>query len=131
MGIDRLTGFARVSNSLASMVALFSLYILFMFKNKIFKVLLISITIFSLLLTTSKVTILAYILSLLYSFFVRRNSLKKSICSLIILIGCMLPIVSVIYKFNMSESLNDQLKVMILGSFDDRLVNTWPRVLIS
>lgn len=127
-GFDRLAGFARTSAALAIILSCLSFFLIGKIKNKLYAIILFVLTLSGILLTTSKGVFLAFLLAGLYLIFIRKPSLKKTIHIIIISIGIILPTLSIFFEYNISNSITDPDEVILLASFDDRLVNTWPSI---
>lgn len=127
-GFDRLAGFARTSAGLATILSCFSFFLIGRIKNNLFAIILFILTLFGILLTTSKGVIIAFLLAGLYLVFIKSSQLKKTIHIIIISIGIILPILSIFFEYNISDNITNPDEVILLASFDDRLLNTWPSI---
>lgn len=127
-GLDRLAGFARTSAGLAIILSCFSLFLIGKIKNNFFVITLFILTLFGIALTTSKGVIIAFLLAGLYIVFIKSYQLKKLIHIIIISIGIILPTLSILFEYNISDNITNPDEVILLASFDDRLLNTWPSV---
>lgn len=125
-GEDRIAGFSRLSASLAIMIAVFSIYINAYIKSNLYRFLLFTITIYSVILTTNKTTVISYLLSfLIYHIFEKRNTLRVIFYSITV-IGIALPIIGIFMEYSIKTQGLSALTKSLLFSFDDRLTNTWP-----
>ena len=123
-GIDRLAGFARMSATAAFYLVASSLFLYSYTKSWRLKLVIALIAFPAILLTTNKAGIGGFILGLasmlLWGF---PRIYKISVFSLTSLV-LYLP-VTTLYK-NYVVNLNDEVSIILLASFEDRLINTWP-----
>jgi hypothetical protein len=125
-GEDRIAGFSRLSASLAIMIAIFSIYINAYIKSNLIRYSLFAITLYSVIVTTNKTTVISYLLSfIIYHIFEKRNSLRVIFYS-ITAVGVALPIIGIFMEYSIKTQGLSTLTKSLLFSFDDRLTNTWP-----
>lgn len=123
-GIDRLAGFARMSATAAFYLVASSLFLFSYTKSWRVKLAIALFAFPAILLTTNKAGIGGFMLGLASMFLLGFPSIYKlSVFSLTSLV-LYLP-VSTLYK-NYVVNLNDEVSLILLASFEDRLINTWP-----
>ena len=127
-GIDRLAGFGRSSATTAVILSCLSLFIIGETKNKVLATFLFFLTFVGIAFTTTKSVVLAYLLAGLYSAFVYSAFLKRIVHTIIVIVGLALPTMSIFFEYNISDKITDPDEVILMASFDDRLLNTWPSV---
>ena len=122
--IERPAGFARLSAAAAIIIGISSIFYIMSFKKSLLKFILFLLSFATIIITTSKSTAAAYVLvaPLMFNKKIRKYYAPLSIlCSL--LLGVSLPLSSITYGIELP--INDSI---LLTSFQDRLINTWPNV---
>jgi hypothetical protein len=126
--IDRLAGFARVSNVLSIMIAIFSLYLLMFIRSRLLFATVCVVAFFSILLTTSKTPTVAFLFTLGLLALIRYRWTSAWIFVIAVSMGVILPAMGVIHDFDPNAASGNSEGG--LASFYDRLVNTWPHLII-
>jgi hypothetical protein len=122
---DRIAGFARVSNILSILIAIYSLYLLILLRSRLLWLLVTPVALYAIVLTTSKAPAAAFALTLALMLISRMRWTTRIACTVIVLAGLALPVVGMLYDFDMhTVSSSDSA----LGTLYDRLINTWPNV---
>lgn len=119
---DRLAGFARMSTSLAVMIALYSLFLAAFLQSRLLRLMLYPIAFGAIILTTNKSTAAAYLLTLMMLFFAAYRLPSASAFFIAVVVGLALPAASLMLNIPQNEAYSDGL----LASFNDRLINSWP-----
>lgn len=123
---DRIAGFARVSNVLSIMIALYTLYLLMFLRSGLLKVALSLVAMYAIVLTTSKAPAAAFALTMGLLFIQRMTWTCRILCVVVVAFGLLLPTLGLIYTFDM-RTVSDGGSS--LASLYDRLNNTWPRLI--
>ena len=126
MGIERPAGFARLSAAASIIVGLTSIFTIFFSKNSLFKITIFFITLLTIFVTTNKSVLIAYLFIAPLYFTSLRLYFKIPSVFLAVFMGLALPIFSVMG--NVSLDLKSDMDLLVLASFEDRLINTWPNV---
>jgi len=121
---DRIAGFARVSNVLAALIAVYCLYLSYFARSYTLWLLMALTGLFGILLTTSKAPAAAFAFTLMLMLGRRFPWSTYLLLLLGVVGGLLLPILSLIRDFDPHVVTSDSG----LASFYDRLVNTWPNV---
>jgi hypothetical protein len=125
---DRIAGFARVSNILSILIAIYSLYMLMLLRSRLLLVLLSPVALYAIVLTTSKAPAAAFALTLGLLLISRMRWTTRIVCVITVLVGLLLPVVGLMNDFDMhTVSSSDS----VLGTLYDRLINTWPNVAVA
>jgi hypothetical protein len=122
---DRIAGFARVSNVLSILIAIYSLYLLILLRSRLLWLLVTPIALYAIVLTTSKAPAAAFALTLALLLISRMRWTTRIACTVIVLAGLALPVVGMLYDFDMHTVSSSNSS---LGTLYDRLINTWPNV---
>lgn len=127
MGLERVTGFSRVSSSLAIMLAVFALFLTASEKsNKTYIICVTLLVFYCIFLTTSKSVLVAYLVALFATFFLRLRLIKIFLATIVV-IGLCLPFSIVFLKYQgLSQLITSDFGVFLLASFDARVTYTWP-----
>ena len=120
--VDRLAGFARVSNVLSIIIAVHTLYLVMFVRSKILLFMIGMISLYGIVLTTSKAPAMAFLLTLLLLMVLNLHWTSRFLMIITVLIGLALPIASLLHDFDP----NGVTHPGGFASFYDRLVNTWP-----
>lgn len=123
--VDRLAGFARVSNLLSIMIAIFSLYLLMFIRSWTLFAALCAVALFGIILTTSKTPTVAFIFTLGLLAIVRFRWTSACVFVIAVSIGVMLPAIGLICTFDPNAASGDGG----MASLYDRLINTWPNLI--
>jgi hypothetical protein len=119
---DRLAGFARMSTSLAVMIALYSLFIAAFLQSRLLRMMLYPLAFGAIFLTTNKSTAAAYLLTLLMLFLAGYRMPSATAFFIAVVTGMALPIASLLMNIPQSEAYSASM----LASFNDRLIHSWP-----
>jgi hypothetical protein len=120
--VDRLAGFARVSNVLSIIIAIHTLYLVMFVRSKLLIFLIGMISLYGIVLTTSKAPAMAFMFTLLLLMALNMHWTSRFLMIINVVIGLGLPIMSLLYDFDP----NAVSSPSAFSSFYDRLVNTWP-----
>ncbi|NBA78618.1 hypothetical protein GOQ04_23890 [Emticicia sp. ODNR4P] len=123
---DRPAGFSRVSSSLAVILGLSALFLIALQKSKVLKFLYFIIASWMILLTTNKSSFIAFLLAIIFYLVSPRS--KKTMFMSTIVIGILLPIMGIFFKYSLGDTLSNETFFLIAASFEDRLIITWPSV---
>jgi len=125
--VDRLAGFARVSNVLSIMIALYSLYLLMFIRSwALFGALCVAALV-GIVLTTSKTPTVAFMFTLAMLVIIRYRWTSNLLFLLAVLMGVILPLMSLAHNFDPYQASGNSDSSM--ASLYDRLVNTWPNLI--
>jgi hypothetical protein len=122
---DRIAGFARVSNVLSILIALYTIYLLTFIKPLFFRLVLSAVAMYAIVLTTSKAPAAAFALTMGLLFIQRMTWTCRILCMLVVGFGLLLPTLGLMYDFDMRTVSSGGSS---LASLYDRLNNTWPRL---
>ena len=122
---DRIAGFARVSNVLSIMIALFTLYLLMFLRSGMAKVVLSAVAMYAIVLTTSKAPAAAFALTMGLLFIQRMTWTCRLLCVVVVAFGLLLPTLGLMHTFDMRTVSEGGSS---LASLYDRLNNTWPKI---
>lgn len=126
MEIDRPAGFSRLSAAAAIMISISSIFYIVSSRKLISKFFIFLLTFATLIATTNKSAIVGFILTApLLIKTVRKYFMSTSIV-LAILIGILLPLLSIYEVIDFVIDLKNPVEVALLDSFRDRILNTWP-----
>ncbi|TWI47272.1 hypothetical protein IQ22_04336 [Pseudomonas duriflava] len=120
---DRPAGFARLSTALAMMIGLYALYLNAFLRSHLLKLTLFMVALYAIVLSTNKSTAAAFTLTSLM-LLVSAYTLPSLIAYVLaVFMGIALPVIGLIVRFNvhLANAADNPL-----GSFYDRLINTWP-----
>ena len=120
--VDRLAGFARISNVLSIIIALHTLYLVMFVRSKALLVAIGMVSLYGIVLTTSKAPGMAFLFTLLLLFVLNLHWSSRFLMILNVAVGIGLPILSLMHDFDPTKVTSPD----VLSSFYDRLVNTWP-----
>lgn len=124
----RLSGFTRISNTVSN-ILLYTISIIIVYKKK--KMLYLFIGLIPMLFTLTKVNIAIYFLFMIFVTFFRylpqekRIAILKITCSIFVISGISLPLLSLLISGLFKNATSDIL-LILFASFDDRLINSWP-----
>lgn len=122
---DRVAGFARVSNILSTLIALYSLYMMLLLRSLPLRLVLGAVAFGAIVLTTSKAPAGAFALTLGLLMIQRLTWTCRILFVLIVAIGLLLPLMGLLYDFDAHTVSRGGSS---LASLYDRLNNTWPRL---
>lgn len=122
---DRVAGFARVSNILSGLIALYSLYLLLFLRSLMLKTILCSVALVAIVMTTSKAPAAAFVLTLTLMLMLRLHWTCRVLCVLVVATGLMLPLLGLLHDFDPHTVSSSSSS---LASLYDRLNNTWPNL---
>lgn len=120
--VDRLAGFARVSNVLSIIIAVHTLYLVMFVRSKLLLLLIGMVSLTGIILTTSKAPAMAFLFTLALLMALRMPWTSRLLMIINVGIGMALPVMSLLIDFDA----NGTTSAGVLSSFYDRLVNTWP-----
>ncbi|SQG01034.1 membrane protein [Paucimonas lemoignei] len=120
---DRIAGFARVSNVLSILIAIYALYVAMFIRSRLLLLALSVAALYGIVLTTSKAPAGAYALTMGLLLISHLRWTTRIVCVFAVVGGLALPLVGLLYDFDMRtvSSSSDSL-----SSLYDRLINTWP-----
>ena len=120
---DRIAGFARVSNVLSILIAIYALYVAMFIRSRLLLLALSVAALYGIVLTTSKAPAGAYTLTMGLLLISHLRWTTRIVCVFAVVGGLALPLVGLLYDFDMRtvSSSSDSL-----SSLYDRLINTWP-----
>ncbi|MDU8501721.1 hypothetical protein RYB01_21395 [Pseudomonas syringae] len=123
--LDRVAGFARVSNVLSIMIAFYTLYLIMFLRSRLMMIMLSAMALYAIVLTTSKAPAAAFALTLILLLLRRMSWTCRTLCSVVVGIGLLLPTLGLIvspdaYAVSSGGS---------LASLYDRMINTWPNLI--
>ncbi|AAZ33269.1 hypothetical protein QCD83_07210 [Pseudomonas savastanoi pv. phaseolicola] len=123
--VDRIAGFARVSNVLSIMIAFYTLYLIMFLRSRLMMILLSAVALYAIVLTTSKAPAAAFALTLILLLLRRMSWTCRTLCIVVAGIGLLLPTLGLIvspdaYAVSSGGS---------LASLYDRMINTWPNLI--
>ncbi|EGH05618.1 hypothetical protein PSYAE_27388 [Pseudomonas amygdali pv. aesculi str. 0893_23] len=123
--VDRIAGFARVSNVLSIMIAFYTLYLIIFVRSRLMMMLLSAVALYAIVLTTSKAPAAAFALTLILLLLRRMSGTCRTLCIVVVGIGLLLPTLGLIvspdaYAVSSGGS---------LASLYDRMINTWPNLI--
>lgn len=122
---DRVAGFARVSNVLSILIALYTIYLLTFMRSTLAKIVLSAVAMYAIVLTTSKAPAAAFALTMGLLFIQRMTWTCRVLCVVVVAFGLLLPVLGLMYDFDMRTVSEGGSS---LASLYDRLNNTWPRL---
>lgn len=122
---DRIAGFARVSNVLSILIAIFSLYMIVLLRSRLLLFVLGPLALYGIVLTTSKAPAAAFALTIGLLLISRLRWTTRIVCSLTVLVGLALPVLGLLHDFDMHSISNSS---SVLATLYDRLINTWPNI---
>ena len=122
---DRSAGFARVSNTLSILIAIYSLYIAMFLRSRLLILALSLVALYGIVLTTSKAPAGGYLLTMGLLLIARMRWTTRAACVGAVVVGMVLPLIGLIYDF---DARTVSSAGSSLASLYDRLNNTWPNV---
>lgn len=122
---DRAAGFARVSNVLSIMLALYTIYLLMFIRSGVARLALSAVAMYAIVLTTSKAPAAAFALTMGLLFIQRMTWTCRILCVVVVAFGLLLPTLGLMHHFDMRTVSEGGSS---LASLYDRLNNTWPRL---
>lgn len=122
---DRVAGFARVSNILSNLIALYSLFMMLFLRSLTLRLVLGAVAFGAIVLTTSKAPAAAFALTLGLLLIQRLTWTCRILCVLVVAVGLLLPVMGLLYDFDARTVSSGGSS---LASLYDRLNNTWPRL---
>lgn len=129
---DRLSGFTRLSDAAAYYCGALGIMAMRLSGNRLLQGGIIVLTILALVLTTTKSAILAYLLALLLLSFGSLPQLRAVLYAAMLGLAIYLPLSSTLGGgLSLYQNQHGAVSELLLYSFNDRLVNTWPEFLAS
>ena len=122
---DRVAGFARVSNVLSILIALYTIYLFMFIRSNLVKLIMSVVALYAIVLTTSKAPAVAFALTMGLLFIQRMTWTCRILCVVAVAFGLLLPTLGLIYDFDARTVSSGGSS---LASLYDRLNNTWPRL---
>jgi hypothetical protein len=122
---DRIAGFARVSNVLSILIAVYSLYLAMFLRSRLLILALSLVALYGIVLTTSKAPAGAYLLTIGLLMIARMRGTTLVVCVIAVVIGMLLPPLGLLHDFDARTVSSSSSS---LSSLYDRLINTWPGV---
>ena len=123
-GFDRVAGFARMSVTAAFYLVCSSLFLFSYCRSYWIKFLLV-ITAFPLILaTTNKAGIFGFLLGMLSIALIGMPRLQKMAIYCLVIGVVVFPFTTLFGLYNLN--IKDPISLLLLASFEDRLINTWP-----
>ena len=122
---DRSAGFARVSNTLSILIAIYSLYIAMFLRSRLLILALSLVALYGIVLTTSKAPAGGYMLTMGLLLIARMRWTTRGACIVAVVVGMLLPLMGLLYDFDARTVSSGGSS---LSSLYDRLNNTWPNV---
>jgi hypothetical protein len=122
---DRSAGFARVSNVLSILIAIYSLYLVMFMRSRLLILALSLVALYGIVLTTSKAPAGGYLLTMGLLLIARMRWTTRIACTLAVVIGMVLPLMGLLHDFDARTVSSGGSS---LSSLYDRLINTWPNV---
>jgi len=123
-GVDRLAGFARSSVNAAFYIVCTGLFLYKYLKYRMLKFLVWLLAFIAILLTTNKAGLGAFLVATVSYFLAGYYQVRRLYVYALILLLIVLPFSVLIVTYDID--LTDPISLMLLASFDDRLINTWP-----
>jgi len=127
MGMPRLAGFTRMSTIASFYIACAALFLYEYSRSWWHKLLVVLVAFPAILLTTNKSGIGAFMLGLASTVLVRYPRLLKLFLFSLASILMSLPFSKIARNYELD--LTDPISLLLLASFEDRLINTWPNFL--
>lgn len=122
---DRIAGFARVSNVLSILIALYTIYLFMFIRSNVVKLVMSAVALYAIVLTTSKAPAAAFALTMGLLFLQRMTWTCRILCVVAVAFGLLLPTLGLVYDF---DARTVSTGGSSLASLYDRLNNTWPRL---
>jgi hypothetical protein len=122
---DRIAGFARVSNALSIIIAIYSLYLAMFLRSRLLLLGLSLVALVGIVLTTSKAPAAGFVLTMVLLLVIRMRWTSRALCTAVVLGGMLLPLMGLIHDFD-ARTVSSSSSA--LGSLYDRLINTWPNL---
>ncbi|RMQ48110.1 hypothetical protein ALQ04_02735 [Pseudomonas cichorii] len=122
---DRVAGFARMSSLLAVLIAIYGLYLLMFIRSRPMIMLLSAVTLYAIVLTTSKGPAVAFLLTLGLLLIQRMTWSCRLACIMAVMAGMLLPTLGLLHDFD-ARTVSSGGSSM--ASLYDRLNNTWPNI---
>jgi hypothetical protein len=123
-GIERVAGFTRMSSQAAFYLASSSLFLFSYSRSTLLRILIV-LTAFPLTVaTTNKAGIVGFAIGLGACALNRWPRLQTAAIYSLIAAIFLFPVVSLLFTFNLD--IRDPISLLLLASFEDRLINTWP-----
>lgn len=128
---DRIAGFSRASFAVADQLLIFATITIILSRDRLIPVVIWLMTGPLITLTTTKKTLLAYaLLTLLAPMLSHWTSISFKIALrtltpwFVVVTGMVLPLSTLFVNYSLD--INSDIGVLLLNSFEDRLINTWP-----
>ena len=122
---DRIAGFARVSNVLSILIAIYTLYLAVFIRSRLVLLVLSAAALYGIVLTTSKAPAAAFVATIGLLLISNLRWTSRIVCTAAVVGGLALPLVGLLYDFDIRtvSSSSDSLTTLY-----DRLINTWPNL---
>jgi hypothetical protein len=122
---DRIAGFARVSNVLSILIAIYTLYLAVFIRSRLVLLVLSAAALYGIVLTTSKAPAAAFVATIGLLLISNLRWTSRIVCTAAVAGGLALPLVGLLYDFDIRtvSSSSDSLTTLY-----DRLINTWPNL---
>lgn len=125
---DRIAGFARVSNVLSILIAIYSLFVAMFLRSRLLVLALSLVALYGIVLTTSKAPAGGYLLTMGLLLIARMRWTTRTACVAAVVIGMLLPLMGLLHDFDARTVSSSSTS---LSSLYDRLINTWPNVVTA
>jgi hypothetical protein len=123
-GVDRLAGFARVSAVAAFYLLCTGLFLHHYVKYRSIKFVVWLFAFFAIFQTTNKAAVAAFIFASISIVLYKQPLIRAFYVWGWVFLLFLLPFSTLFIKYDIN--LSDDISLMLLASFDDRLINTWP-----
>ncbi len=123
-GVDRLAGFARLSSVAAFYLLCTGLLIFHYTKYRSIKFVVWLFAFFAIFQTTNKAAVVAFIFASISIALYKHPIIRSFYVWGWVFLLFLLPFSTLFIKYDIN--LSDDISLMLLASFDDRLINTWP-----
>jgi hypothetical protein len=123
-GIDRVAGFARMSVTAAFYLLCSSLFLFSYCRSYLVKSLIVMAAFPLILATTNKAGIFGFLLGMLSIALTRTPRLQKVGIYCLVIGVVIFPFTTLFGLYNLN--IKDPISLLLLASFEDRLINTWP-----
>lgn len=124
MGFERVAGFARMSTAAAFYLVCSGLFLYSYSRSTLMKYLVLLLAFPAVLATTNKAGVGGLLLGFTAILLCRFPKVQKILVVVLALAGMLLPVSTLLRSYDID--LTDPLSLLLLASFDDRLINTWP-----
>ncbi len=123
-GFERVAGFTRMAAAAAFYIMCTAVF-LYSYCRSWYKKLLLALLAFpAIIATTNKASIVAFPLGIICIMLVNFPRVQKMIVYILVAMVMLLPVSTLVRNYELN--LTDPVSVLLLASFEDRLINTWP-----